>query len=627
MKIQAESSRPAATVRDSQNMTVLMNWVIGTQMQIEAFRETRLARNWTNANGAAVLAVDWEQERRIDYIQVSLMTLSSLTEAQGMSGQQGLLGELQGTDLMQWQSIIADESNETALVPFIQRFSPIVNVSQARKIIRDLRELRFAEVPIPYIFKSKPRWRAMRPMRDVFFDKNADDLNISPRWVGEPEYLTETELTDRVETANYDPGFVKKAIDRKGNTGSWVSRQYEETDDKDELIEIWRFKYRVLDRGTPVLMETIFHMDVEMEALHGPCQYDHGNFGYHPMRFEYHDRPILSSRGIAEIAYTWQNEIKAQRDGRTDRVALSLKPVMFADYKDVLRLQQSYMPGAVLGERRGDSFRKDPPPQYDPGSTEIEATTIRAINEHFGLFGNEVDPALKQQRQQERADNVLIEMKPVVAQTGQLCQQLLPDAQVAAVTGGLGRPFHLNRDQIQGQYEMKLTVDMRNLDPSFLEQKLGYMERMAALDTTGQIDRNKYVRLGLESIDVTIADETIQNTEVASEKEISDERTAISIIIGSGVDQPLPKAGNFQLRLQTDQTMLQELQSNPAAMKNIQNNPETMKVIQNRMTYFQRQIQQTENAKIGRTQVSKTFTNQAPQMEQPALGMGGGYGQ
>jgi hypothetical protein len=243
------------------------------------------------------------------------------------------------------------------------------------------------------------------------------------------------------------------------------------------------------------------------------------------------------------------------------------------------------------------------------------------------LFGNEVDPALKQQRQQERADNVLIEMKPIVAQTGQLCQQLLPDAKVAAVTGGLGRPFHMNRDQIQGQYEMKLTVDMRALDPQFLEQKLGYMERMAALDTTGQIDRNKYVRLGLEAIDVTMADETIQNTEVASEKEISDERTAISIIIGSGVDQPLPKAGNFQLRLQTDQTMLQELQSNPAAMKNIQNNPETMKVIQNRMTYFQRQIQQTENAKIGRTQVSSTFSNKAPQMEQPMLGTGGGYGQ
>src|SRR5688500_17433597 len=73
MKIQAQSTRPAATMRDSQNATTLLNWMIGTHMQAEAHRETRLAVNWKNACGSSIISVDWEQERRIDYIHVSLM--------------------------------------------------------------------------------------------------------------------------------------------------------------------------------------------------------------------------------------------------------------------------------------------------------------------------------------------------------------------------------------------------------------------------------------------------------------------------------------------------------------------------------------------------------------------------
>jgi hypothetical protein len=639
MKIQAKSSRPFNSMQESQQATTLLNWMIGTHMQMEAYRESRLALNWRNAFGSAVMAVDWEQERRIDYIKVSLMTLSALTEAQGMAGQASLLQDLQGTDLMQWQSIIADETNEEALIPFIQRFSPIVTKAQARKIIKDLRELRFAEVPIPYIYLSKPRWRAMRPMIDIFFPVDADELNIRPRWTAEPERLTQTQLVDRIETANYDPGFVNEAINHKGNTldGPWTNRiltdwRGNQNLDYDDKIEIWHFKYRALDRGTPVLYDTIFHMDVETEALHGPCQYSHGEFGYHDLRFERRDKPILSSKGIAEYAYTWQNEIKAQRDGRTDRVALTLRPPMFTRYQDMLRMKASFTPGIMIPEAREGTARFMPPPPYDSGSIEIEKTIMAAINEHFGLFGAEVDPILKQQRSAQLADDLLMEFKPIINQTWKLLPDYLPDAEVAAVVGPLSRPFHISRDQIQGQYEITLTVDMRNIDVEFLKTKLDAAVQVTALDTTGSIDRNKLVRLIMESIDPDLAAETVQDQQPATEKEIADERMQISLIIGSGVDQPLPKGSNYQLRLQTDQTMLQELAQNPAAGKKLNDNPDVMKVIENRMQFFQRQQQQIQNAQIGKMQVTQTFSKNAPQAALPvpeavALINRGGQGQ
>ncbi len=67
----------------------------------------------------------------------------------------------------------------------------------------------------------------------------------------------------------------------------------------------------------------------------------------------------------------------------------------------------------------------------------------------------------------------------------------------------------------------------------------------------------------------------------------------------------------MQLRLQTLQEKMQAAQNNPATQRIMQQNPEIMKVLENRATFFQRQMQQQQNAQIGRMQVSNTFDKQA----------------
>jgi hypothetical protein len=68
-------------------------------------------------------------------------------------------------------------------------------------------------------------------------------------------------------------------------------------------------------------------------------------------------------------------------------------------------------------------------------------------------------------------------------------------------------------------------------------------------------------------------------------------------------------------------TKVQSIPQNPATTKIIQSNPEIMKVIENRASFFQRQLQQQQNAQIGRMQVSETFSKQAPdtQAKNPML--------
>jgi hypothetical protein len=122
----------------------------------------------------------------------------------------------------------------------------------------------------------------------------------------------------------------------------------------------------------------------------------------------------------------------------------------------------------------------------------------------------------------------------------------------------------------------------------------------------------------------------IQNPQVASQAEVQDEQRAVDLIIGSGQDQPLPQGANYQLRLATLQAKQQSIQQNPATMKILQGNPDIVKVLLNRAQYYQRQLQQMQNAQIGRMQVSQTFSKNAPQVSQPMSdamdGAGGGTG-
>jgi hypothetical protein len=466
-------------------------------------------------------------------------------------------------------------------------------------------------------------------MVDVLFPPYADDFQRVP-WTDRIEFVTETELRDRVETAGYDKQFVEDSLEHRGPTANvdWrittVSERAAVTGtapfNLDSTIELHHFYTLVQDKGTPVRFCTVMHMAVDYPAKHEPAGYDHEESTFHPMRFEIDERPLLSSRGIPEVAYTWEQELKAQYDAQSDRTALELRPPLVTTYDQVQKMKESVQPAAIIPMRKFDEaqwLRMNPMSPVSVGIIQAVETRIR---EHFGIFGADIDPDLKKLRQEEYVDDILLELKPVMQQMLKLMRQLLPDADVAAVVGPLNRPFHITRAEIQGEFEISATVDMRNLDPDWLKEKLTFLSQLAQLDTMGLLDKTALLKSGAEAIDYSFAEMAIQDPQVATQAEAQDEQRAVDLIIGSGQDQPLPQGANYQLRLQTLQQKQQMIQSNPATMRILQANPEIIKVLLNRAQYFQRQIQQQQNAQIGRMQVSQTFSKQAPQIAAP---MGG----
>jgi hypothetical protein len=639
MKVQAKSTRPMVSIKESQQATTLLNWMLFSHMQAELHRELRLAIAWRNGYGAAIDNMWWKQSRQLNYIDVNVMGLQEFVNEPavkafiGGGGSQIPIGEnLNITDL---QEMIMDPAYEHDLAALLRTVShDYLTIKEATRKLEELRDIRTVEIPIPYVFESRPQLTANRPMIDVLFPTNTYDLQIAP-WYDYIEFVSEATLRDRIETAGYDKKFVQEALDHRGPSSQtdWrlttaIERSALAGTTVNQMqndIELHHFYTRVHNRGTPMRFCTVFHMDVDFEAKHEPAGYDHGEATCHVMRFETDERPILSSRGIAEIAYTWECELKAQYDAQVDRTALTLRPPLFTTYDQVQKMKENLEPGVIMPMRNFDEAQWMPMPAADRVSILVIQEVEKRIRDHFGIFGADVDPDLKKLRREELVDDILLELKPPIQQMMKLMRQLLPDAQVAAVVGPLSRPFHIGREELQGEFEISATVDLRNIDADFLKEKLPFLVQLAQLDTMGLLDKTVLLKTGAEAIDYSFADMALQNAGAATEAEVQDERQKIDLIIGSGSDQPLPKGANYQLRLQTLQAKLQEMMQNPATTKIIQGNPDVLKVVMNRAQFFQRQLQQQENAQIGRMQVSKTFSKEAPMTAAPPsamLGMG-----
>jgi hypothetical protein len=632
MKVQAMSSRPGLTIKESQQASTLLNWMLFTHMQSELHREMRLALSWRNGYGASVIELNWWQTRRLNYIPLSVMGLQEFINepavAEFIGGGSSIpIGE--NLSILDLQEMIMDPAYADDIAKLLKAVShDYLSRGQARAKLDDLRALRTVDIPIPAVFESRPSMTALRPMVDVLFPPWSDNLQRVP-FSDRIEFVTETELRDRIETAGYDGAFVDDALERRGPSSvtDWrVSAIGERTGrvgtsiSLDNTIELHHFYTLVQDRGVPARFCTVFHMGVDIVAKHEPAGYEHGESTFHPFRFEIEDRPILSSRGIPEIAYTWEQELKAQYDALSDHTALALRPPLITTYDQVQKMKENIQPAAVIPMRKFDEAQWMKPAPLDQASALIIQTVEERIREHFGIFGVGLDPALMKLRQEEVSDDFLLEIKPILQQMMKLMRQFLPEDEVARVVGPMQRPFHVSRDDLQMEYEISATVDLRNLDSDWLKEKLGYLQQLAQLDTMGLLDKTALLKAGAEAIDYSFADMAIQNPQAASQAEVQDEQRAVDLIIGSGQDQPLPQGANYQLRLQTLQAKQQSISQNPATMKIIQQNPDIVKVLMNREQFFQRQLQQQQNAQIGRMQVSQTFSKDAPQAAAPLLG-------
>ena len=599
-KVQSKSApgRQFAHAKEVNIAQKMLNWAVYTQMKRELINELPLAFQWKYGFGLSFLGIEWEQQRQLTYIPISLELLSQITQQMGLP------------DLAQ---LIQQDHSESGrvLVQALQALSPVLPTNEARKILSELRNTGQSQLPVANLRVNKPRWTALRPFVDLWFPSETADIQHA-RWTARRELVNESELTDRIVTDGYDADFVEKALEHKGQFAGIVPINSLDTNsigsDRD-LIELFHFRARVLDYGVPCMYKTVLNMAVASDgvyAIHRKDEYEHQQQPFVALARKGPFRPLLSRMGIAAEAYTDEIDIKRQQDGLNDRTDLIHQPPMIVPPNKAGAVAKSYGPRSVMTSLRPDVINFPPLPPMDQTPVLVMEFVMQRLNRRYPTQNAEgVDPQLVLMYRQELATEILSELELAFEQTLQLGQQYWTEEDVAMVAGN-SFPWQYTQAQIQKQASVVATVDMSLFDVEQAKAKFGMIAQLLPLKDMGGMVFNTAASL----IDTDLAEALTQDqmSPTALKQEKDDEYNAISQIL-SGIEAQKPMGANNQLRLQT----IQQIMSDPGTMQKFQTDPIAQKRLQNRVQFYQSQIQQYQNNPvIGRTLTSQTLQPNLP---------------
>lgn len=550
-------------------------------------RELRLAAEMRETYGLAIMAVDWEQQTRVE--------IKRFTMEEAMM----MLQESQDPNLQALLEVVLDPEQEELAAQLMGEVIPELGSTVK---VRQFREKGEVEWESPYIFSSKPVVRALEAWEDIIFPIQTDSLQRA-HFIARRELLSEFELRERAALEGWDKDWVERAVKNKGNMRRVhlnIHRNdqflYEQLRDLVEVWHVYRKEHDERTGATKVTRTVLSYAITDKEALHEIMPYEHAMYPFVELPRERNTRPLLESRGIPEIVETAQNEVKVQRDSRVDRTSLSIIPPLRVPASRG-KMDLILGPGMQIPERRPGEIGWMEPPRPDAGSIEVEAATRADVDRYFGRMTESVNPNLAMLHMQELADSWLIDMKVMIIQIMALAQQYMTQEEIARVTGN-NTPLAEGAADIRGRFDVTAEFDARVLDNEALAAKMTFIaQTLVPLDSFGVIDRANLIKYMMASVDQNLANMLVQDIGAATQAEIEDEQGAFAKI-AAGTEPPLKEGGqNAQVRLQTLQ---QIVQSNPAVSQRYQQDEIFRRMLDARMQAFQFQLQQQQNAVIGR---------------------------
>lgn len=598
-KKQARSIRPFISGREVNVTQNMLDWRIGTQMKRELLREVPYVLNWRFGGGLCFTKVEWEQQRELVYVPISLDMIARISSQLG-------LGDV--TEKI----LDPDKTYDRELITVLQSFSPVLPTSEARTILSDLRNTGQSELPTASLRVNKPKWSGKRPLIDVLFPSETWDIQQT-RFTAEREVVSESELTDRIVTDGYDPDFVDVALMHKGQSSSWWSQAIPVNylGSNRDMVELTHTLSWRLDMGVPCLYRTVFNESTmgggkksrNLYAVHRKFEYDHGQIPFIAHRRGSMFKPLLHSMGIAEESYTDEIDIKRQQDGLNDRTEIIHQPPMILPTLRAQAMGESYGPRARMTSMRPEGVVFPPLPPMDQTPVIVMQMVQDRLDRRYAIIGGNVDPEIKAARRTQLANDILGEYELVGEQTLQLMQQFETDEDVQRVAGG--DQWNYSKKDIQGQYEISFTCDINLIDNEVASMKLDMLAKLGQFREQGKVYNAAANIVSPDLADMLSED---QASPAAMQKEQDAEYAAVGQIM-TGIEPPKPIMAMNNVRLQ----VIQQIMSQPQVAQQVMQNPVTKKLLENRVKFFMDQIQQTQlNPQIGRTLATQTFQPNQP---------------
>jgi hypothetical protein len=574
--------------------TQILDFTVKNKIGEEWMREWESLLQWTETYGLAAMSVYWRRDTDIEEVTVTIQDIMQLA-----AQDQNLANMLQKIESTR---DISDEDYE-ALGEIFKVYFPGDKVKSS---IQSLMKKGWFKYDREYLRVNRPTIKALRVLEDIFFPINTFALQEA-KWVVRRDICTLPEVIDRSKVEGWDEKFTDSIINTLGN--SIIAATYYNTwrvritnnvfvDDVWDRIEVYyAYTHEVDKDGKRRTYETVFHPSITGYGKREVFAYDHGKFPFVEFPRERVTRSILESRGVPQIIGPIQAEIKLQRDSRVDRTSLATLPPLKVPLGRG-RMNINMGPSTQIPVGPGGDVSWLNPPPMDTMSLEIETLLSNDARSYLGQYNDGADPNKILLRQQVLIDRFLGGVKEVCNQIHQLNQQYISDEDVQKITGQPGFSMHAGRSDIQGEFDLSIEFDARDLNMEFLTGKLkAITEMVAPNDTSGSIDRNYLTKWLASSIDPTFARDGIKSADSATQKEIEDEKNNLAQIC-CGIEPPMVDKGqNYQLRLQVLQNTLQQ---SPSVQQTIGQDKYKQEILQNRMKFLTFQVQQQKNANIGR---------------------------
>jgi hypothetical protein len=603
-------------------MQKLHRWVMRNVLGYRWARELLKALNWYfgDSPALALMKVYWRDEVLLQVRSVGVDELAALfverrlraeAEAGGMPDE-GMVVE--AVEDFKAALLAPDVGLDVAADVVMVEF-PFVTAARARRMVADLRKSGVAEFPMPVTQAVGPQVVAERFLRHFFMPIETTDFQRARVWF-EPEWLTKAEVLDRARSQSWAPEFVKALVgggDAKGLEGEFAFPGWYRTMDDDGVHRVERFgkerykgMYQVVTAyflgvnadGVLGRYFVVFHPQVEKPATGRKLlRYAHGLYpGHLFVRECITERPI-DSRGLPELMGPHQELLKLFVDSFGDNAQVAaLPPVITRNRRTLGRLYLA--PLQELQAKRDGDYAFMTPPQYPQTVPGMMDELRRQVDEYAGRENAKVSPQLVAVLREQWTTWWLEQLREVHKQVLQLCQEYMPPEMLGRVTDEQGQPLAMTPEDIQGQFDIELRFDTRDMDLEYLQIKGNILrDIILALDRGQTVQTGPVVRALLWSLAPEIADVSLRDEDKATLDEVQDELKAyMEIRAGREPERDASGRQNYGARLQ----MYRELEAaNPAVFGDMA--PDKVAILQARLQHFEAMSQQFgSNVQIGR---------------------------
>lgn len=629
-EVQATPIEPGDTAQAA-SVSTLLKWLRKVAMREELLTEVELAAQYMFGDdpGLAVVAVDWLQDTKLVRTPITFDELAAMYASGAATPQEADPDLVQPEMLADFVDIVMNRDREREAMGWLEQAFPTVTKKRLRRILRELRKDGYADLPMPKIRANRPTVCTLRYGEDVFFPPGTADIQRARR-VHRREWLSEEELLERVTTQGWDADEVDEVIKRgRGMTmvdgtsnrgmdrfGLSLSGPGLSVNETSNLFEIWwSYERRTDELGIAGIYSLVWSPVCKESWLWaGVGDHAHGNYPFVIRPRERLGRQVTDSRGLSKPLATQQYEMKVQRDARSNNTQMRASPPM----KRKLLAGAAELilgPNSDVPVQRPDDFELIDMPELTAASTEMEATARDEARHYAGVMTPEADPNRIFAITQSEADNFNGLWSGVFSQVLALCQQFYSPQELALITGSEDVPLGLTPDDIEGQWNISLEIDARDLNMEYVVQKLKAYGEVLAIDSQGVIDRTQAPTWGVTALFPNMAGRLIQPMQKVTQRLIEEEQGNVAKM-AIGIEPRMPEDG-----IDAPETRLQAMQdtviNSPRLAMLYQGDPEFRALLENRQKFLMMQLTQEANKVVGRLGTAPLQGNALPAAAAP----------